>query len=190
MPYLPEHSFNLIKEFAGIHPAKYHQKKIATMIDDSVEYFEDLLWNLPLASEYPIPPIYKIIFWEEWLEKRLAYRGNAYDGPLLAEAHHLFDTVAVNIESLRIDYSWKIYLISIDKMYNKSTPDLVWLKLTARVDPPGYVNSSHTTARDSCYDTTIDELQEFCEVNKIPKYEYANLTKPEIISLILKYPFE
>ena len=81
------------------------------MIDDSVEYFEDILWNE--TSDYPIPPIYKIIFWEEWLEKRLAYRGNAYDGPLLAEAWKLYDNVAVNIESLRIDYSWKIYLISI-----------------------------------------------------------------------------
>jgi hypothetical protein len=187
MPYLPEPCFHLIKAYAGIHPAKYHQKKIATMIDDSVEYFEDCLWGGHV--DCPIPPIYKIIFWEEWLEKRLAYRGNAYDGPLLAEAHHLYDTVAGTIERLRINYSWQIYLISIDKMHNKSPPDLVWLKLTASVDPPGYVNSSHTTARDSCYDTTITELQEFCEVNEIPKSAYANLTKPEMISLILKYPF-
>ena len=182
MPYFPEHCFDLIKGFAGIHPAKYHQKKIATMIDDSVDY-----WKEARQCGELIPLVYEIKFGEEYLENwkagfpQLIYGESARD---LKDYHEALSSLG----DFKFTHSFELYLLTWNKVYAEHSQNAVWLKLTTK--PSTTLNSDGLFSSQSRWPVKVPELKQFCIDNNIPKKKYSTLNKQELITLIQHYNFD
>ena len=177
MPYFPEYCFNLIKAYAGIHPAKYHQKKIATMIDSSVKY-----WKEARLHGETIPLVYEIKFLEQYVEDWENGFPDLRNGEYLRDAIDYRETLAT-LEDFKFTQSFELYSIVWNNVYSQHSHRLVWLKLTTK---PGTVAYSCC----SCWPMNVAELKQFCSDNKMPKKKYSNLNKQDLISLIQHYNFD
>jgi hypothetical protein len=180
MTFFPTPCFDLIKGFAGIHPAKFHHKKVATMMAAYIEYFRE-----EYDHHESIPLIYEIKFTAEWLE----------------DTEHLCDRIPFRQtwedtrnkhDNFCYTYSFDLYLIQWNKVYTKPVEQLGWLKLTTKPDMPRNLDGgySYGWTPASCYTFTHTELQQFCDVNKIPLAPCSNLTTQEMISIILGHHFD
>ena len=180
MTFFPTPCFDLIKGFAGIHPAKFHHKKVATMMAAYIEYFRE-----EYESDESIPLIYEIKFTAEWLDHNEPLRDRI-------PFEQVWQNVRDKYDNFCYTYSFDLYLIQWNKVYTKPEEQLGWLKLTTKPDLPrnldGEYSSGWTPA--SCYTFTHTELQQFCEVNKIPLAPYSNLTTQEMIRIILGHHFD
>jgi len=172
MPYFPEPCFHLIKAYAGIHPAKYHCKNIATMVSSRQEQFREIY-----KGGKSVPLVYEIQFLEENV-------CNASNDTELEDA-------LSNVEECCLTQSITFYFIdSINWQQRQLTlPSLVWRKLTTKPSPP-YFSVDAQQYASSCYMITFNELTQFCKVNNIKKKQYAKRNKQELISLILHYNFD
>jgi hypothetical protein len=172
MTYFPEVCFDRIKAYAGIHPARYHNKKIATMVDARREHFREIY-----KRGRPIPLIYEIQF----LEEQVCCASNDTE---LEDAHS-------NVDECCLTHAIAFYFIdSINWQQRQITrQSLVWRKLTTKPSLP-YFSVDAQQYASSCYMITLNELTQFCRNNNISKKRYTKLNKHEIISLLLHYNFE
>jgi len=182
MPYLPEPCFNLIKRFAGIHPAKFHQKKIATMIDHSVDY-----WNQARLCGEVIPLVYEIHFGEKWIEDWEAGFPNINE-EVWQDMNDYHEAIR-SLNDFKFTQSFEIYSIAWNKVYTKQSHNQVWLKLTTK-PTSNYFGPGAGDFSRSFWPMNVTEMKQFCIDNKMPKQIYSNLNKPDLISLIQHYNFD
>ena len=185
MSYFPAECFDLIKDFADINGARYHHREVARMIKSNLAYCQRT--DLPGSST---PLVYKILFAEERLEDMRVQANTSGVGHT-----YLFwpmQDLREERDDLKFNQAWAMHLIQWEKTQTRPQPEMLWLKLTTKPDPPCETDdvSLDPTGSNSCYNVFVNELEKFCMENQIPQNQYANLNKQELISLILKYNFD
>ena len=201
MTYFPPECFNRIKEFAGIHPARYHNNKIAAMIENRLSYLGEA-WLYGKVVPH-IPLVYQIIYLEEWCVLRASnhwHRSLECQWPHDGVSNKDYHETRKALDEVRFKLDFRLYLIGWNRVYRHLTQNHVWLKITTKIQQPTsrrWINngwqlrtSCNTASRDSCEHLYVPELKQFCEENSIPKKRYSNLTRPELISLIQNYNFD
>ena len=182
MPYFPDPCFDLIKGFAGIHPAKYHQKKIATMIDSCVKY-----WKEARQCGELIPLVYEIQFRQEWIDDWEAGRSHLIYGEDARELEDYYEALS-SLGDFKFTHSFELYLLTWNKVYAEHSQNAVWLKLTTK--PSTTLNTDGVVCSLSRWPVKVPELKQFCIDNNIPKKKYSTLNKQELITLIQHYNFD
>ena len=164
-------------------PARYHNKKIAAIIEKLLQSLKDT-WRYGEVVP-PIPLVYKIKYLEEacqdWQAGRMMYKGALLD-------------------EFRFKLDVRLYLIDWNKMYRHLTQNHVWLKITTKIEanPSRHLNTigwlrrtrCNTASRDSCEPIYVPELKQFCKENNIPKQIYSSLSRTGLVSLIQHYNFD
>jgi hypothetical protein len=190
MPYIPDECFNLIKKFAGIHPARYHHNKIAAMIENRLTCLGEA-WRCGKVVPH-IPLVYEIIYLEEWCH-------DWQDG-LDCVGDKDYHETRKTLDEVRFKLVYRLYLIAWNKTYRHLTQNHVWLKITTKIETATsrrLINNGwlirtccNTASRDSCEHLYVPELKQLCEENNIPQKLYSNITRIGLISLIQHYNFE
>lgn len=191
MTFLPQKCFTLIKEFAWMHPARYHHKKIAVIIETLLQSLKDA-WRYGEVVPH-IPLVYKINYLEEacldW-----------HAGRIISTGGRDYHEIRKALDEVRFKLDVRLYLIAWNKVYRHLTQNHVWLKITTKIElatSRRLINNGwlirtycNTATRDSCEKIYVPELKQFCKENNIPKQQYSSLTRTGLISLIQNYNFD
>ena len=188
MSYFPAGCFDLIKEFADINGARFHHREVARMIKSHLAYCQRIEWRRECTCDNYTPLVYKILFAEERLEDmrvqaRTSGVGHTY------QMWTILKSMVEERDNLQFNQALAMHLIQWEKTQTRPQPEMLWLKLTTKPDPPCETDDVSLDTSPS-YDMSVNELEQFCMENQIPQEQYANLNKQGLISLILTYNFD